>query len=135
MNPAEFSQLDEAEKKHFYRCELCGEMVDMRQLDDVLFHEDHVQRPDIQYGGSEEIGKKSQRHSYEVRPRGGNSGVDLISDALPSGRLWFGGEKPVSDAILYAVSHNRAHDRVVRVYDSIGHLISTLWRKGEPEQR
>jgi hypothetical protein len=30
-------------------------MVDMRQLDDVLFHEDHVQRPDIQYGGSQSL--------------------------------------------------------------------------------
>jgi len=27
----------------------------MRQLDDVVFHENHVQRPDIQYGGSERI--------------------------------------------------------------------------------
>ncbi len=31
----------------------CGEMVDKRQLDDVLFHgTDHNPRPDIQYGGS-----------------------------------------------------------------------------------
>jgi hypothetical protein len=27
-------------------------MVDRRQLDDVLFHEDHVHRPDILYSGS-----------------------------------------------------------------------------------
>jgi hypothetical protein len=32
---------------NFYKCEKCRQMVDMRQLDDVLFHEDHVQRPDI----------------------------------------------------------------------------------------
>jgi hypothetical protein len=55
MNPADFNELSEAEKKHFYKCQQCAEMVDMRQLDDVLFHEDHVQRPDIQYGGSERI--------------------------------------------------------------------------------
>jgi hypothetical protein len=30
-------------------------MVDMRHLDDVLFHEDHVHRPDIHYGGSVRI--------------------------------------------------------------------------------
>jgi hypothetical protein len=53
MNAADFSELSDAEKRHFYKCEQCGEMVDMRQLDDVLFHEDHVHRPDIQYGGSE----------------------------------------------------------------------------------
>jgi len=55
MNAADFDQLSESEKRHFYKCEQCGEMVDMRQLDDVLFHEDHVHGPDIQYGGSEEL--------------------------------------------------------------------------------
>jgi len=28
-------------------------------------------------------------HIYEVRPRKDRSGFDLISDALPFGRLWF----------------------------------------------
>ena len=55
MIPSDFDELDDAEKKHFYKCEQCGEMVDMRQLDDVLFHEDHVHRPDIQYGGPERL--------------------------------------------------------------------------------
>jgi hypothetical protein len=36
-----------------------GEMVDKRQLDDVLFHEtDHNPRADIQYSGSELLGEK-----------------------------------------------------------------------------
>jgi hypothetical protein len=55
VHTEDFNELSEEEKKYFYRCSRCGEMVDMRQLDDVLFHEDHVQRPDIQYGGSREI--------------------------------------------------------------------------------
>jgi hypothetical protein len=59
MNPADFDGLDDSEKKHFCKCERCGQMVDMRQLDDVLFHEDHVHRPDIQYGGSERLGESS----------------------------------------------------------------------------
>jgi beta-galactosidase beta subunit len=59
MSPTDFVQLDESEKAHFYKCEQCGQMVDMRQLDDVLFHEDHVHRPDIQYGGSERLGESS----------------------------------------------------------------------------
>jgi hypothetical protein len=29
-------------------------------------------------------------HVYEVRPRKDHRGVDLISDALPFGRLWYG---------------------------------------------
>jgi hypothetical protein len=56
MNAGDFCELSEAEKRHFYKCEQCGEMVDRRQLDDVLFHEtDHKPRPDIQYGGSVRI--------------------------------------------------------------------------------
>lgn len=37
MNAADFDELSEEEKSHFYECQQCGEMVDMRQLDDVLF--------------------------------------------------------------------------------------------------
>jgi hypothetical protein len=33
----------------------------MRQLDDVLFHEDHVHRPDIQNSGSQRLGESSNR--------------------------------------------------------------------------
>ena len=43
-------------------------------------------------------------HTYEVRPRKDHPGVDLISGALPFGRLWYGdGEpNPVNNAIGYA---------------------------------
>ena len=33
----------------------------------------------------------SAQHVYEVRPRKDHRGVDLISDALPFGRLWYDG--------------------------------------------
>jgi hypothetical protein len=55
MNAADFDELPDPNKEHFYRCKKCGEFVDMRQLDDVLFHEDHIQRPDIPYGGSRRL--------------------------------------------------------------------------------
>jgi len=55
VSTADFDQLSESEKRHFYQCSRCGEMVDRRQLDGVLFHEDHVHRPDIQYGGSQSL--------------------------------------------------------------------------------
>jgi hypothetical protein len=32
----------------------------------------------------------SPQHIYEVRPSKDKRGVDLISDALPFGRLWYG---------------------------------------------
>jgi hypothetical protein len=35
-----------------------------------------------------------QTHVYEIRPRKDKRGVDLISDALPFGRLWYGEPKP-----------------------------------------
>jgi hypothetical protein len=38
-------------------------------------------------------------HVYEVRPRKDRHGVDLISDALPFGRLWYGGPNATGNAI------------------------------------
>jgi hypothetical protein len=36
---------------------------------------------------------------YEVRPRKDHRGVDLISDALPFGRLWYGEPDAISNAV------------------------------------
>jgi hypothetical protein len=41
-------------------------------------------------------------HAYEIRPRKDHRGVDLISDALPFGRLWYGEPDAVSNAVDYA---------------------------------
>jgi hypothetical protein len=38
-------------------------------------------------------------HLYEIRPRKDHRGVDLISDALPVGRLWY---EDASAAVDYA---------------------------------
>jgi hypothetical protein len=56
-------------------------------------------------------------HVYEVRPRRDHRGVDLISDALPFGRLWY--DTP-DNAIGYAMHSSRSHDAVIRVYDAAG---------------
>jgi hypothetical protein len=55
-------------------------------------------------------------------------GVDLISDALPFGRLWY---LEVSNAIDYAKFRSRSHDAVIRVYDEAGNVIETHKRVGE----
>jgi hypothetical protein len=60
VNAADFNELPDSEKQHFYKCKRCGEFVDMRQLDDVLFHEDHIHRPDIRYGGSQCLEESEQ---------------------------------------------------------------------------
>ena len=54
-------------------------------------------------------------HVYEVRPRKDKRGVDLISDALPFGRLWY--DTP-ENAIGYAMHSSRSHNAVIRVYDA-----------------
>jgi hypothetical protein len=41
-------------------------------------------------------------HVYEVRSRKDKRGVDLISDARPFGRLWYGEPDAISNAIGYA---------------------------------
>ena len=59
---------------------------------------------------------------YEVRPRKDHRGVNLISDALPFGRLWYDGPNAASNAIGYASQYSRAHDAVIRVYDEVGNV-------------
>jgi hypothetical protein len=41
-------------------------------------------------------------HVYEVRPREDKRGVDLISDVLPFGRLWYDEPNAVSSAKFYS---------------------------------
>jgi len=38
-------------------------------------------------------------HVYEVRPRSDHRRVDLISDVLPFGRLWYGEQLQIASAI------------------------------------
>jgi len=42
---------------------------------------------------------QSTIHVYEVRRRKDHRGVDLISDVLPFGRLWYDGLNAISNAI------------------------------------
>ena len=54
-------------------------------------------------------------HTYEIRPRKDKRGVDLISDALPFGRLWYG--EP--NAIRYA----KHREHLVNFWSHLGHII------------
>ena len=71
------------------------------------------------------------QHIYEVRPRKDKRGADLISDALPFGRLWYGEPNAVANAIGYAEHYSRSHDAVIRVYDDGGNVIQTNEHKGD----
>ena len=67
-------------------------------------------------------------HVYEVRPRKDKCGVDLISEPLPFGRLWY--DTP-NNTIGYAKHSSRSHDAVIRVYVDAGNLIETHQHKGD----
>ena len=64
-------------------------------------------------------------HVYQVRPRKDHRGVDLISVALPFGKLWYGEPSAISNAIGYAGFYSRSHDAVIRVYDESANVIQT----------
>ncbi|MGC1323703.1 MAG: hypothetical protein WA849_16105 [Candidatus Udaeobacter sp.] len=73
----------------------------------------------------------NSQHVYKVRPRKDRRGFDLMSDALPFGRLWYGGPNAVSNAIGYARHRSRSHHAVIRVYDETGNVIDTHEETGD----
>jgi hypothetical protein len=70
-------------------------------------------------------------HVYEIRPRKDHRGVNLISDALPFGALWYGEPDAIANAIGYAKHRSRSHNAVIRVYDEAGNVIDTHEHAGE----
>jgi hypothetical protein len=70
------------------------------------------------------------KHVYEVRPRRDHRGADLISDALPFGRLWYGEPGAISNAIDYAKFYSRSHYPVIRVYAPEGSRTVGVWEAG-----
>jgi hypothetical protein len=73
----------------------------------------------------------STKHAYEVGPRRDHRGVDLVSDALPFARLWYGEPNAIANAIDYARHRSRSHNAVIRVYDDAGNVIETHEHKGD----
>jgi hypothetical protein len=57
--------------------------------------------------------------------------VNLISDALPFGRLWYAEPNAVSNAIAYALHYSRSHPVVISVYDAAGNVIRTHKHTGD----
>jgi hypothetical protein len=71
------------------------------------------------------------RHIYDIRPRSDKRGVDLISDALPFSRLWYGEPNAIANAIGYAKFRSRSHDAVIRVHSEAGNMMETHEHAGE----
>jgi hypothetical protein len=74
---------------------------------------------------------RSTIHFYEVRPRHDKRGVNLISDALPFGRLWYAEPDAVANAVGYAKFRSRSHRAVIRVYDEGRNVIETYEHAGD----
>jgi hypothetical protein len=68
---------------------------------------------------------------YEVRPRADHRGVDLISNVLAFGPLWYAGPNAIGNAIKYAKFSSRSHDAQIRVYDEAGNVIETQAQAGD----
>jgi uncharacterized C2H2 Zn-finger protein len=48
MNAPDFDKLNDEEEEHFFQCPKCGDLVDKRELRDVIFHlTDHKPKPHI----------------------------------------------------------------------------------------
>ena len=74
---------------------------------------------------------KEVMHIDEIRPRKDHRGVDLISDALPFGGLWYGEPNAAANAVSYAKFYSRSHDAVTRVYDEAGNVVEKCEHAGE----
>jgi hypothetical protein len=74
-------------------------------------------------------------HTYEVRTHKDHRGVNLISDALPFGWLWYAEPNAITKAIGYAKFDRRSHDAVIRVYDEAGNVIETHKHAGDFKER
>ena len=64
---------------------------------------------------------------YEVRPREGRDGVDLISDGFRRGPISYAGPDAVRNAVAYAKhrSWSRSQRAKIRVLDDFGAVIQT----------
>ena len=77
-------------------------------------------------------GEIQTRHAHLRSPSPQRKrGVDLISDVLPFGRLWYGDVNAVANAVGYAEHYSRSHNAVIRVYDDAGNVIETHEHAGD----
>ena len=72
----------------------------------------------------------SSQHVYEIRPRKDRRGLDLISDRLPLGLLWFEGPNAFVDAVNYAKFYSPSHAITIRLFNESGTVIETQEHAG-----
>jgi hypothetical protein len=65
--------------------------------------------------------------TYEIRPRADRRGFDLISDALPFGKLWY---DDAEAAASYAQFYSRSKHAEIRFFNASGELIDARKHQG-----
>ncbi|PYJ29454.1 MAG: hypothetical protein DMF24_08895 [Verrucomicrobia bacterium] len=73
----------------------------------------------------------SQNKTVRCQSEQEHRGVDLISDALPFGRLCLGMPNAIGDSIPYAMHRSRLHPDMIRVYNAAGALIENARAHGQ----
>jgi hypothetical protein len=73
---------------------------------------------------------------YEIRPRQDGDGVDLISDQLQRGPIWYAGPDAVRNAVAYAKFHSHPLSRraIIRVLDQSGAVTQTHFKGATSKQ-
>ena len=67
----------------------------------------------------------------DVGQRSNKCGVNLISEALPFGQLWYDEPNAVSNAVDQAKLRSCSHDAAIPVYDNAGNAIETHEHAGD----
>ncbi len=62
---------------------------------------------------------------YEIRPRKDRRGVNLISEKLPYGVLWYGEPNAVEHAASYAQFNAASEAAVISIFDESGVIVDT----------
>jgi hypothetical protein len=88
---------------------------------ELVYRPLQFQKRSRQFIGTHDETLSVAMHVYQVRLRKDYRGVDLISDALPFGRLWY--DRP-DNAIGYAITAAGPHDADSRLHDA-GNVIET----------
>ena len=71
---------------------------------------------------------------YEIRPRKDRRGVDLVSDALPFGSIWYSGPNATENAASYAAFCAGGKPAVVKMFNSAGELLRIVEHAADARQ-
>ena len=77
--------------------------------------------------GRMEMSSTPAQDVYEIRPRQGRDGFDLISDRFTRGPIWYAGPDAVRNAVAFAkyCSHSRSRWAIIRVFNESGRVTET----------